>query len=395
MNRTLAGRPPATLVMLCACLAWVFVIPPTAYALDLDKRLTQYLHRSFRMPDGSAPESMFTITQTTDGFLWLSSLRELYRFDGIRFVRWDLPAQGSLAATVMNAVADRAGGLWMITDSDIAHVKDGAVLSDSALTGVLWQGDTTVEADGSLWVVRSRNAVTDAPLCRLTDRAVKCFGAAEGIPIAPADALMADGNGGFWIGGQTALVHWRDGVSQVYPIEALKSNAGNNGISSLARTPVVRQYSHGCANHVANISRTERSVGLATTLTTRLFFELRLRTAIGQARAGKLISHCRRARRPCRRARKKVGTDVARRAATVGAAAGHGRCSCALLCRPEGDFCRDARRRTRAGADAPNRRSAGEWRRATHRSTELGEPTGHRGRRRCPLRAHPRTSPAR
>jgi hypothetical protein len=114
---------------------------------------------------------MFTITRTTDGFLWLSSLRELYPFDGIRSVRWDLSAYGSLAAIVMNAVADRAGGLWMITDSGIAQVKDGAVLSDSALTGVLWFGDTTVEADGSLWVVRSRNAVTDAPLCRLADRA--------------------------------------------------------------------------------------------------------------------------------------------------------------------------------------------------------------------------------
>ena len=30
------------------------------------------------------------------------------------------------------------------------------------------------------------------------------------------------------------------------------------------------------ANHAANTSRTERSVGLATTLTTRLFFELTL-----------------------------------------------------------------------------------------------------------------------
>src|SRR6266850_3096234 len=84
--------------------------------------------------------------------------------------------------------------------------------------------------------------------------------------------------------------------------------------------PVVRQYSDRCANHVANTSRTERSVGLATTSTTRWFFELRVRTAYGQARAGKLISHCRRSRRHCRRARKKAGVDAARLVATVGAA---------------------------------------------------------------------------
>ena len=43
--------------------------------------------------------------------------------------------------------------------------------------------------------------------------------------------------GGFWVGGQTALVHWHAGVSQTYPIEGLKSNAGDIGINRLARGP--------------------------------------------------------------------------------------------------------------------------------------------------------------
>ena len=55
------------------------------------------------------------------------------------------------------------------------------------------------------------------------------------MPISPADAVLADGEGGFWVGGQTALVHWRAGVSQIYPIEGLKSNAGDIGINKLAR----------------------------------------------------------------------------------------------------------------------------------------------------------------
>ena len=45
------------------------------------------------------------------------------------------------------------------------------------------------------------------------------------------------GKGGFWLGGQTALVHWHEGVSETYPIEALKSNAGQPGIAGLARAP--------------------------------------------------------------------------------------------------------------------------------------------------------------
>ena len=66
---------------------------------------------------------------------------------------------------------------------------------------------------------------------------MKCFGKSDGITTSPIDSLVADGKGGFWLGGQTALVHWRAGVSEMYPIPALKSNAGQNGIVRLARGP--------------------------------------------------------------------------------------------------------------------------------------------------------------
>ena len=86
-----------------------------------------------------------------------------------------------------------------------------------------------------MWIVRGSNSGSDAPLCHITDRAAKCFGKSDGMPISPADALLADGKGGFWVGGQTALVHWHAGVSQMYPIEGLKSNVGQPGYMSLAR----------------------------------------------------------------------------------------------------------------------------------------------------------------
>ena len=49
--------------------------------------LTQYMHTSWRIQDGSAPAGMFSITQTSDGFLWFVAMgrNDLYRFDGVRF----------------------------------------------------------------------------------------------------------------------------------------------------------------------------------------------------------------------------------------------------------------------------------------------------------------------
>jgi len=169
-----------------SCLVCALLLARPVHALDPNKRLTQYLHSSWRTQDGSAPASMFTITQTSDGFLWFSSPpRGIYRFDGVRFLPWPLPSKGSVADTILNVVGDREGGLWTISESGIAHIKGADVVSDVELGGVLWFAGSTVVADGSLWVVRSRNAVTDSPLCRVTGRAVRCFGRSDGIPNSP------------------------------------------------------------------------------------------------------------------------------------------------------------------------------------------------------------------
>jgi PAS domain S-box-containing protein len=185
---------------------------------------------------------MEAIGQSSDGFLWFVS-RDLYRFDGVQFVRWNVPSGGGPAGTaalelgeLMNAVSDHAGGLWVVGLEGIVHLKSTVIASRFELPG-LQTTQTSSDPDGSLWVVRSANVVTDAPVCHVTDTAVRCFGKADGIPISPIDSLLPDGKGGFWLGGQTALVHWHDGVSETYPNAALKSNEGLPGISALARGP--------------------------------------------------------------------------------------------------------------------------------------------------------------
>jgi len=119
----------------------------------------------------------------------------------------------------------------------IVRVKDGLCTSHFELEGIMPNAGNHSEApDGSLWLVRGENGISE-PLCHITERAVKCFGKADGIPISPIDAIVADESGGFWLGGQTALVHWHSGAAEMYPIEGLKSNTGAPGIMSLAHGP--------------------------------------------------------------------------------------------------------------------------------------------------------------
>jgi signal transduction histidine kinase/ligand-binding sensor domain-containing protein len=217
------------------CLICVLLLAGPVHALDPNKHITQYIHTSWRIQDGSLPAGMFAITQTSDGFLWFSALEQgIYRFDGVRFLPWVPPTKiGSIH--IDEVFADHAGGLWATGDHETAHIKDGAVIAYFDLEGIGGRAAISRDPDGSLWITRASNRVTDAPLCHITDRAAKCFGKSDGMPISPADAVLSDGEGGFWVGGQTALVHWRAGVSQIYPIEGLKSNVGDIGINGLAR----------------------------------------------------------------------------------------------------------------------------------------------------------------
>ncbi len=111
----------ATLGCYLACL-WFMAGP--AYALDPNKRITQYLHKSWRTQDGSLPAAGNSITQTLDGFLWLGAGSQgMYRFDGVRFVPWPIPIKGKAIKTITNVHGDRSGGLWVLGEREIIHLK--------------------------------------------------------------------------------------------------------------------------------------------------------------------------------------------------------------------------------------------------------------------------------
>jgi len=204
-------------VIVCVFLPYVSFGTAPVHALDPNLRLTQYIHNSWRTQDGSAPAAdIISIAQTSDGFLWFVAARGLYRFDGFRFVPWALPPTVSMHE-IASVFGDGSGGLWVLGDDEIVYLKAGLVSSHFELRGVQSTQNISEDPDGSLWVVRGSPGSLDSPLCHVTHQALKCFGRNDGIPISPINSLLADGRGGFWLGGPTALVHWHAGQSEMYP----------------------------------------------------------------------------------------------------------------------------------------------------------------------------------
>jgi ligand-binding sensor domain-containing protein len=56
-----------------------------ALALDFQKPISQYLHDVWTTEQGLPQNSITSIVQTRDGYLWLGTFGGLARFDGVRF----------------------------------------------------------------------------------------------------------------------------------------------------------------------------------------------------------------------------------------------------------------------------------------------------------------------
>ena len=85
-------------------------IRPQLQALDSTRRISQYAHTAWRLQDGILSGVPTTITQSSDGYLWVGTQGALFRFDGIRFVPWTPPANQNLPSENILSLAPAREG---------------------------------------------------------------------------------------------------------------------------------------------------------------------------------------------------------------------------------------------------------------------------------------------
>ena len=113
------------LILLFVCLCGVVVSIPVC-GLDRDRTIAQFHHTAWTIKDG-APTPITALAQTKDGYLWIGSWRGLFRFDGVRFERYEPPAGFTLPSPyVFSLMPTPDGGLWIsFNPSGVAFLKDG------------------------------------------------------------------------------------------------------------------------------------------------------------------------------------------------------------------------------------------------------------------------------
>jgi len=225
-----------TYLLRAFCVFVLLVISVPAHALDPALSLSQYGHTAWRMQDGIFDGQPQSISQTTDGYLWIATTKGLVRFDGVRFTPWVPPDGSSLPSNHTTALLpDADGGLWIGASGDLAHWSNGKLETFPDTRGRVL--DIRPDSAGNVWMLRSRQGADAGPLCRISGHESHCFDPGKGHPCKYASALAIDADDTLWLGGTGGLCRFRDGRFSTFLADELGTNSALAGIVALAMDP--------------------------------------------------------------------------------------------------------------------------------------------------------------
>lgn len=214
----------------------------SAYALDGSVSLTSYHHDIWTAKDG-APSEVMAIAQTADGWLWLGSPSGLYRFDGIRFRRFEplrgepqtkraiafltsIPSGGLLIGfqnggvslllsgqltsypntlrnttinQVSSAIIDQTGLLWATTSLGLLSFRNGRWDEVGTEMGIGTHGiaNLTLDQYGSIWLTTKGKLM-------VLPRSERAFHTV--LPGISVKNLSASADGRFWASKGSRLI---------------------------------------------------------------------------------------------------------------------------------------------------------------------------------------------
>ena len=176
------------------------------------------------MQQGLPEATIYSIGQTTDGFLWLGTQRGVVRFDGVRFT--PLPDSGGVSMEnlwVRDVLPDTKNGIWLATDgAGLLYLKDGVVTSFKSSEGFPSSGihNLLLDRTGALW------AADDSGVISIVNGAVTRYGPAQNLLTANPRTMCATTDGRILVGGDGPnLAAWNGEKFTSQPIASLPASA--------------------------------------------------------------------------------------------------------------------------------------------------------------------------
>ncbi len=201
-----AKRPMLGMILLLVTL----LLPAGARAsLDPNQAIRQYLHQSWQTAQGLPQNSVLSIAQTPDGYLWLGTEEGLVRFDGVRFTLFDRNTAGLKSNLVMALLVDHRGALWVGTyGGGIAKLENGKFSFIGTQQGLPSNQIRALHEDreGALWI-----GTDGGGLARLKDANVRVYTQTNGLVDNAVFAITSDSAGALWIGTHNGVSRLQNG----------------------------------------------------------------------------------------------------------------------------------------------------------------------------------------
>jgi len=117
------SRMTARSVCFAFLLTWLVVAP--AAALNPDRRITRYILDAYGLERGLPQNTVNSVIQTRDGYLWVGTQEGLARFDGVNFELFTTKNTPVFTSNFIQVLfQDREERLWVGTNGGGVYLKD-------------------------------------------------------------------------------------------------------------------------------------------------------------------------------------------------------------------------------------------------------------------------------
>jgi len=271
------GHIIASGAVLACALAWC----SPALALNPALDVGQYAHTAWTVREGFLNSRVSAIAQTPDGYLWLGTETGLFRFDGVRMVRWQPRGQTQIPhVTVVKLLVSRDGRLWIGTGGGLASLKEGQLITYPELSGEVI-GSLVEDSLGTVWV--GTITIPSARLCAIR-KAVQCDVHER---LGNGVFSLLEDRGTLWVGATTGLWRWAPGEPTRYT--ALSS--GTFDVLRVSNGPLLVAMTGGVKQVVGETLEAYRIKGLDQSDARRLLVDHDGGLWIGTSRQGLIHVH--------------------------------------------------------------------------------------------------------
>jgi signal transduction histidine kinase/ligand-binding sensor domain-containing protein len=223
-----------------------------ASAIDPKRAMSQYIHNRWGPEQGFPKGTVYAISQSADGYLWIGTDAGLVRFDGWDFRVMPDDPRAPKVNNILGVMPDAEGSLWVrVQGPTMLRYRGGAF--EEALAGLPYSnitamcrsrgGDlmasapeqgTILRRNGKFEMIADTSAMPRSPvisLAQTTDGDVwmgtrgaglfRLSGKAtreviDGLPAPKINCLLAGPHGELWIGTDWGVAHW-DGKTLTTP----------------------------------------------------------------------------------------------------------------------------------------------------------------------------------